>query len=302
MSAELSSVDTAVVMCGGQGTRDLPFTLHRPNTLGEIGRRNAFDVITEQLAAVGVEHLVVVVPDRLTQGVNLAALQIEAWFNGDSQLATKLQSDGKPAELVVAAGSHSYGIEDLYFAPQSSDKYGTAASVAAALDVLEEIGTDRFLVVNGDGFMHRTDGGSDIIDLIQAVDTAGAAHGLLTTPIDKIHEGKYRYGVIERDENGKFIRINEGPRASEVSTEHPEGNVGLYLFDASILPVINTYVSAPIRADRKEYWITDPIEEVALQSLVVATPAKGVFVDCATPELRGQALARLSMSYYQRHL
>jgi NDP-sugar pyrophosphorylase family protein len=303
---ESGTIDTAVVMCGGKGTRDLPFSLLRPNTLGEIGRRNAFDIVTQQLAAVGVENLVVVVPDKLTDGVNFAALQINRWFNGDPRYQEELMADGKSKELIAAAGPHSYGIQKLYFAPQSQENYGTAASVAAASGVLQEIqektDSTKFLVVNGDGFMHRTDGGSDIADLIQAVEEVGAAHGLLTTPIEKIYEGKYKYGVIERDENGNFIRINEGPQAAEVITDHPEGNVGLYLFDRTFLTVNDEYMSQPLPDNRKEYWITDPIELAAQNEAIVATAAKGTFIDCATPELRDQAKAVLSMGYWRQHL
>lgn len=287
---EQPKIDTAVVMCGGMGTRDLPHTLVRPNTLGEIGSRNAFDVITEQLAQVGVENLVVVIPDARFDGVSMMSeLLISSWFKGDAKLAAKLAKEGKSQELVDAAGNHSYGIDNLYFAPQSQEKYGTAASVAAASDVLAEIEADKFLVVNGDGFMYRTDGGSDIVDLVSAVASQGAAHGLLTTPIEKKHEGKYSYGVIERDAEGNFVRINEGPQASEVTDENPEGNVGLYLFDRSILPMLNVYVQAPLPANRKEYWITDVIETAAQEQSILAMAASGKFIDCATVNLRHRA-------------
>lgn len=286
---EQPKIDTAVVMCGGMGTRDLPHTLVRPNTLGEIGPSNAFDVITEQLARVGVENLVVVVPDDEADGTNLGALLIKRWFKGSPTYVDKLTVEGRSPELIVAAGNHSYGIGNLYFARQPADKYGTAASIAAASDVLAEIEADKFLVVNGDGFMYRTDGGSDIVDLVSAVASQGAAHGLLTTPIEKKHEGKYSYGVIERGAEGNFVRINEGPQASEVTDENPEGNVGLYLFDRSILPMLNVYVQAPLPANRKEYWITDVIETAAQEQSILAVPASGKFIDCATVNLRHRA-------------
>ncbi|MCW1908092.1 MAG: sugar phosphate nucleotidyltransferase [Candidatus Saccharibacteria bacterium] len=298
MSLSHSMIDTAVVMCGGMGTRDLPHTLVRPNTLGEIGRRNTFDIITEQLANVGVQNLVVVIPNIKTENVNLSEILIGSWFRGNPKLRDELRAKGKPNEQIVAADNHSHGIDNLYFAYQDQAKYGTAASVAAAINTLVgEIETERFLVVNGDGFMHRTDGGSDIQDLIAETSREGAAHGLLTTTIEKIHEGKYPYGIIERDEAGNFVRINEGPQADQVTTEHPEGNLGIYLFSASIFPLLNEFVSAPLPADRKEYWITDVIETAAQKESVIALPTIGEFVDCATPELREQARALLTTSY-----
>lgn len=296
-------IDTAVVMCGGVASRDLPHSLIRPNTLGEIGDRNAFDIITEDLAAVGIKNLVVVIPDiKAYPNVNMTRIQISTWFHGNPKLQAELAAKGKNQDIVDRAGPHNHGVEKLYFAEQGQDSYGTAAALGAAVGVLDKIEPEGFVVVNGDGFMYREDGGSDIGDLIEAVNYNRATHGLLTAGVEKQTTGKYPYGIIERDKDGDFVRINEGPQAVDVKTDTPEGNVGVYVFGSAIIPRLRDYLDTPIsELPSPEYWLTDVVSSAAASNEpVLAKQAVGRFVDCATNDLRLRALNVIDPSAFQR--
>ncbi|MCP9491622.1 MAG: sugar phosphate nucleotidyltransferase [Solirubrobacteraceae bacterium MAG38_C4-C5] len=103
----------AVILAGGRGTRLAPYTTVLPKPLMPVGDRAILEIVIEQLAASGVEHL--------TLAVGHLAHLIEA----------------------VVGGGERHGLRIDYH--RETEPLGTAGALAT-IDALD----DTFLVMNGD--------------------------------------------------------------------------------------------------------------------------------------------------------
>jgi len=110
----------AVIMAGGKGTRLRPYTNILPKPLLPLGLRSILDINIRQLAASGVDNIIIAV--------------------------------GYLGELIenVIGNGNKYGIDILY--SYETKPLGTVGALSLILDQLE----DEFIVMNGD-ILHNVD-------------------------------------------------------------------------------------------------------------------------------------------------
>lgn len=104
----------AVVLAGGRGTRLRPYTTVLPKPLMPVGDRPILDIVVRQLKAAGF--------DRITISTGYLAELIEAFFG-----------DGERYDIAI-----DYWREE------------EALGTVGALSMIEGLGDDNFLVMNGD--------------------------------------------------------------------------------------------------------------------------------------------------------
>jgi dTDP-glucose pyrophosphorylase len=130
----------------------------------------------------------------------------------------------------------------------------------------------------GDQFFLRDDQGSNAADLIQCVEEAGATAGLLGVPVPD--EDVSKYGIIDKDEHNKFIRIVEKPSREEAPSNL--NNASFYLFDKKLFELARTLPANPVRG---EFEVTDAINAyVAAGGEITVGEAKGTYLDAGSPD------------------
>ena len=313
--------ETAVMLMAGKGTRNMPAGLKGPNGLEMVDKwHNAFGVMTEGLAAVGVKRLVVVVRnDEVAPGVQMTEVLTRRWLAGDAEAQAALQKKSgiDPRVIEAAAPGHNlHGIhpDDVHFAVQS-DKYGTASSFAAAIPTLRKIGAEASLVVNSDAILigprlsaddHRPNSGWDFADLTNKMLATGAEHGLLAAEREPAigGTGKYTYGMIMRDQDGRFTHILEDARHADVPVTYDENgrpnklwaNAGGYAVRSSMYDIVEKQMSQTLEElGTPEYWITTPFDTAAAAGqLVLPKLMVSQFADCADFDDRQEAARKLA--------
>lgn len=313
--------ETAVMLMAGKGTRNMPAGLKGPNGLEMVDKwHNAFGVMTEGLAAVGVRELVVVIrDDEIAPGVQLTEVLTRKWLDGDADAQRALRKKaGIDPRLIEAAAPqrnlHGIDPKKVHFAVQS-DKYGTASSFAASIPKLREIGAEGALVVNSDAMLigprqgdddHHPNSGRDFADLTNQMALTGAEHGLLATEIEPVvgGDGKYKYGVIMRGDDGRFSHILEGPKHVDVPLDYDEtgrpkklwANAGGYTLRASMYDIVERQMGSTLaELGTPEYWITTSFDRAAAAGQLVLTKlAVSQFADCADFDDRRDAAAMLA--------
>ena len=158
----------AVILAGGKGSRLRPFTFTIPKPLVPIGDHPIIEILIRQLAAAGV--------DRITISTGHLAALIQA-FCGDGERW------GVPIDYV-------YEDEPL----------GTIG----CLSLLDDIGGDRVLVVNGDTL---TD-----FDFGSALPAHGAGDGI--TIFANRRSVPVEFGVLETGPDGYLTGYREKPELS----------------------------------------------------------------------------------------
>lgn len=180
----------AVVLAGGKGTRLRPYTTVLPKPLMPVGDRPILDIVVRQLKAAGFE--------RITIATGYLAELIEVFFrNGDE-----------------------YGIPIDYF--REHEPLGTVG----ALSMIEGLGDDDFLVMNGDVL---TD-----IDYAALLDEH-VASGAAATIATKTRDVQISLGVLvfgDADDRTKLTGYMEKPKVRY------EASMGVYCFSPSALDFI----------------------------------------------------------------
>jgi dTDP-glucose pyrophosphorylase len=141
------------------------------------------------------------------------------------------------------------------------------------------VGEDEsVLVIMGDQFFYRTDGGSNAADLIHLAEESGTSAALFGNPVPE--EDVSHFGIIEKDEQGHFVQIVEKPSREEAPSNL--NNSSFYLFDKAIFELAR---SLPVNPKRGEYEITDAINAYVNSGkrLVVGT-ATGTYMECGSVE------------------
>ena len=197
----------AVILAAGEGRRMHPLTYTRPKVMLSVANRPILEHLIVELRKAGVSTVVLVVGYRDDT--------IRAYFgNGDM-----------------------WGIEIKYVSQRK--QLGTADALRSAAHLLQ----DRFLVINGDAILEK----SDIERIIQ--------EEKMVLGVKEV-ENPADFGVVEIVD-GKVARILEKP-------ENPPTNLinaGVYCFNEEIFEFIE---ATPI-SRRGEYEITDSIQ-IALDS------------------------------------
>ncbi|MCB9819824.1 hypothetical protein H6796_00740 [Candidatus Nomurabacteria bacterium] len=257
------SITKAIIPVAGWGTRRLPITKTIEKCMLPIGNRPIVDYVVRDCLLAGIDELIFIVGEDSTQ--------LEDYYRSNIKLNDYLERNGKSDKLPMVAALKNV---KLHFITQPSyGKYGTAVPVALAS---EYIGAgESAVVLMGDDFIWNKDGSSEVKRLIES--TPNGECGLLAAEVPK--DEVSRYGVIERDSDGNYIRIIDQPKPDEAPSNLI--NISKYILTKE---VIDAAASLP-PASNGEYQLPDAINDyVTGGGAVKVVPAKGEYLDGGTLE------------------
>jgi NDP-mannose synthase len=215
----------AVILAGGKGTRLAPYTTVLPKPLMPMGDMPILEVVLRQLRSYGVDHVDI--------AVGHLAEQIRAMFGNGAKLGLEI----------------AYSIEDK--------PLGTAGP----LTLIEGLGDDTFLVMNGDILTTL-----DYADLVRHHKASGAA----ATIAMYTRQVKIDFGVLDTDGHGRLRDIIEKP------TKEYSVSMGIYVFEPRILKMLE-------HNERKDF--PDLVKDLlAVGEHVGVYPFDGYWLDIGRPD------------------
>lgn len=256
----------AVIMVAGWGTRMLPITKSIEKCMLPVGKRPVIDYIVQDLVGAGIKDIFFVVGEQ--------SEQLQSYYRTNIPLSDYLKRNNKHDYLPLIAPLKDVSIH--FTVQPSSGKYGTSVPASLVNEFVDE--DEMVLYMNGDNFFYRTDEGSCAADLVQLVEEASVSAGLLCNvlPREKIQ----LFGVVEKDNNDRFVRIVEKPAPEETTSNL--NNSGFYLFPKEIFNLASTL---PANEKRGEYEITDAINAyVAAGNQLVVGVANGEYMEYGSVE------------------
>ena len=259
------TVTKAIIPVAGWGTRRLPITKSIEKCMLPIGNIPVIDFVVQDILRAGITDIYFVVSGE--------AQQLKDYYSRNMELESFLRANNKldmiPSITPPSNVNFHYVHQDT-----TNGLYGTTVPVWLCREFVSD--EEQVLVIMGDQFFYRKDGGSNAADLIMEVDRRGVRSGLLGVPVP-ISEVE-NYGVIEKDIENNYVRIVEHPKPEEAPSNL--NNASFYLFDSLLFSYFDKSVKTPRDG---EYWIIDPINQyVADGNQVVVGEAKGEYLDAGT--------------------
>lgn len=196
---------TAVIPAAGLGTRFLPATKAVPKELLPIIDRPALQLIVDEAAGAGVEHVVIV--------TSHSKPAIEAYFEPAPDIVAKLRSTGRDA---MADALERVGRDVRVSFTYQDEPLGLGHAVGCAREL---VGAEPFVVLLPDELLGDSELLRQMIDVVDR--TGGSAVGLMRVAPDEVSA----YGVVEPagdvDDDG-VVRIRnlvEKPPAAEAPSD-----------------------------------------------------------------------------------
>lgn len=257
-------ITKAVIMVAGWGTRMLPITKSIEKCMLPIGNRPMIDFVVRDIIAAGIKDIYFVVGEQSTQ--------LQSYYRTNIGLNDYLKRQGKTDYLPLVAPLRDVSIH--FLTQPGTGKYGTSIPVAIASEFIDE--DESAVVIYGDSFFYRSDGGSCIRDLIDATEQAGVASALTGNPVPR--ERIPLFGIIEKDEQGNFVRIVEKPTIEEAPSNL--NNSGYFILHKDIFRFAETL---PPDERLGEYLLTDAINEyVSSGEKMVVVEMDGEYMECGS--------------------
>ncbi len=258
------SITKAIIPVAGWGTRMLPITKAIEKCMLPVGTRPVIDYVVQDLLKAGIKDIYFVVGEQSSQ--------LQNFYRTNIPLNDYLRRAGKEDKLPLVAPLE--GVNIHFTAQSSTGGYGTSIPVGISSEVIAD--DESAIVIMGDQFFYRTDGGSNTADLIKLVEDHGLTAGLFGNPVPD--EQVPKMGIIEKDENDNFVRIVEKPTLEDAPSNL--NNSSFYIFDKAIFELARTLPANPIRG---EFEITDAINEYVKsgKNMVVGT-ASGEYMECGS--------------------
>ncbi|MBI4934854.1 MAG: UTP--glucose-1-phosphate uridylyltransferase [Actinobacteria bacterium] len=239
---------TAVIPAAGMGTRFLPATKAVPKELLPILDQPALQLIIDEAAGAGIDHVVVV--------TSHAKPAIEAYFEPAPEVIAKLRSTGRDA---LADSLDRVGRDVRISFAYQDEARGLGHAVGCAR---EAVGDEPFAVLLPDELMGDSSLLAQMIDICER--TSGSVVGLKRVPRDDVSA----YGVI--DPSGPID--SEGVVGVRTMVEKPK------VSDApSDLIIIGRYVLTPDVFDRIEQVQPGAGGEIQLTDALRMQAASGPF-------------------------
>lgn len=257
------TVTKAIIPVAGWGTRRLPITKTIEKCMLPIGNRPLVDYVVQDCLKAGITELIFVIGEDSTQ--------LEDYYRTNIKLNDYLRRNGKEDKLPMIAPLEGV---TLHFITQSSyGKYGTAVPIALAADYIHE--GESVVVLMGDDFIWNSDGSSEVARLLES--TPEGSCGLLAAQVPQESVGKY--GVIEGDQDGNYVRIIDQPKPEEAPSNLI--NISKYVLTKE---VIDRAASLP-PAHNGEYQLPDAINAyVSDGGTVKVVAAQGEYLDGGSVE------------------
>lgn len=256
-------VTKAIIAVAGYGTRMLPITRAIEKCMLTVGTRPVIDYVVDDILAAGIRDIYFVVSKEQSQ--------LEAYYSQNDPLLDYLQQKGKSELLELAQPPHD--VQFHYLLQPQDGRYGTSVPVSIAADYIDE--NESAIVIMGDQFFWRTDGGSNTADLMRLAQERQTTAGMLGVPmpLDGIDSS------IETDPDGNFVRIVEKPAPGEAPSDLQ--NASFYLFDKAMFRLAKSVPPNPIRG---EYEITDVMNTyVSNGGRLAIGQTVGQYMECGSP-------------------
>lgn len=266
MAIRRRAIKKAVIPVAGFGTRRLPITKAVEKCMLPVGDRPVIDYVVEDCLRAGVEEIIFVVGEDFQQ--------LRRYYGHNMLLENYLADRSKKAELrevqaLATKARFRYVIQDQH------QPYGTAVPVWLARYLIKP--DERILVVFGDQFFYRTDGGCEIADFIRTASKNNAPSAMLATEV--AWEDVHHYGIVATKHEGKtelFASIIEKPSRQNAPTNL--SNASCFVLDYGIFPFLEQNVN---REQDGEHYITDALNAYAEAGNDIAIiRAQGEFLDC----------------------
>jgi UTP--glucose-1-phosphate uridylyltransferase len=264
-------ITKAVIPVAGYGTRFLPITKTINKSMLPILNRPVVDYIVADCVSAGITDIFFVVLPNETQ--------LQDYYSQNQELQKYLIDRGAAEKVSLIENIHKQARFHFIVQPQDG-RYGTAIP---PLLMKGRVGdSEPFLILMGDDFIFRKDGGSEIADMIHSYQKSGARGLMMATKIPAKKAG--RYGVIKTsgkvDDYPLFKSIYEKP--GHIKDGEVLINISKYIFDSSFFEHLEK-----VTPDDKsgEFYINDAIISFAKTGADVAVhTAGGEYLDAGTVE------------------
>lgn len=260
----MKSCTKAIIPVAGWGTRMLPITKAIEKCMLPIGTRPVIDFVVQDVIKAGIQDLYFVVGEQSSQ--------LQNYYRSNIPLNDYLKRAGKEDKLPLVAPLS--GVNIHFIVQPSTGGYGTSIPVGLCSEFIDE--DESAVVIMGDQFFYRTDGGSNTADLIELVSSRGLTAGLFGNPLPEALIPKF--GIIEKDSEDNFVRIVEKPAIEEAPSNL--NNSSFYIFDKAIFELARTLPANPTRG---EYEVTDAINAyVGRGNKLAVGTVTGDYMECGS--------------------
>jgi len=260
----MKPITKAIIPVAGWGTRMLPITKAIEKCMLPVGTRPVIDYVVQDVIAAGIKEIYFVVGEQSSQ--------LQSFYRTNIPLNDYLKRAGKADKLPLVAPLQ--GVATHFITQPSTGGYGTSIPVGLASQFIED--DESAIVIMGDQFFWRTDGGSNTKDLVELVESKGVTAGLFGNPLSE--KQIPNFGIIEKDADGNFVSIVEKPSLQDAPSNL--NNSSFYIFDKEIFELARTL---PVNSVRGEFEITDPINAyVASGKKIAVGEVTGEYMECGS--------------------
>ena len=257
-------ITKAIIPVAGWGTRMLPITKAIEKSMLPVGTRPVIDYVVQDVVNAGIRDIIFVVGEQSSQ--------IQNYYRTNIQLNDYLKRNGKSDKLPLVAPLKDVNIH--FVTQPSTGAYGTSVPVGIISEFIAD--DESALVIMGDQFFYRDDGGSNAADLIRLVEAKDLTAGLYGNQLTE--ERIPHFGIIEKDADDHFVRIVEKPKLEDAPSNL--NNSSFYIFDKAIFELARTL---PANPQRGEYEITDAINAyVASGKKIAVGQVAGEYMECGS--------------------
>lgn len=267
----MKQIRTAIVPIGGLGTRFYPVTKTLSKCLLPVYNRPVIDYIIDNCLAAGLTRLLLIPIGTGSQAIH--------YLKEDSGLKQALTEVGKEkmySELIEPLHAR---IETAIIEQPANSERGTAAAISWARPFLPA--DEPFVVMMGDNFLWRGDGGSDLLDMINSFQQSGAVAACLVEKVKTFEQLKPNAAVKPR-------AASDGRHYLETIIEKPQtdvkprlANVGRYIFNPSVFDIVEQQAPDPRFG---ETVLTDTLQMLSEHQPVLVHTMQGRQLDCGTPD------------------
>lgn len=257
------TITKAIIPVAGWGTRRLPITKTIEKCMLPIGDRPLVDYVVQDCLQAGITELFFIVGEDSTQ--------LQDYYRSNIKLNDYLRRNGKAEKLPLVAPLD--GVKLHFITQPSHGKYGTAVPISLCAEYINK--DESVVVLMGDDFIWNADGSSEVARLVEATPEGGC--GLLATKVEP--EDVSKYGVIETDSEGNYVRSVEKPAPDEAPSDLI--NISKYVLTKQVIDMAAGIAPAP----NGEYQLPDAINEyVSGGGTVKVIPAVGQYLDGGSVE------------------
>jgi UTP--glucose-1-phosphate uridylyltransferase len=242
------NISKAIIPIAGWGTRRLPITKVIEKSMLPVGNRPIVDYIVGDCIAAGIKDIYFVINE-------VEPSQVKAYYEPNAILERYLIERAKLDKLPLIRNLPTD--VNLHYVVQPDDgHYGTAVPVAIAV---KEFGINEpVAVLMGDDFIHAADGGSELANMVQLVQSEDDGV-ILGTPVEG--EDISLYGVLKISDDALLESIVEKPSADDAPSDLI--NISKYIMPPKLLQMVVDFVDQHEFGVDKEYYITDVVTDFA---------------------------------------